>query len=375
MSDLGPVKLVLFFTRRISLHTWDEVGMFEREVAIYRRLQDHGVEVSFVTYGDAGDLQYADRIPGINILCNRWRLPLRWYERLLPLLHTWHLWRADVYKTNQTNGADVALSAARLWRKPLIARCGYMWSMLAKNRADGRQEGEVDQAIALERNVFNSADRVVVTTERMREYAVAEYRLPSSKVRVIPNYVLTDHFRPLPNADKHRHRICFIGRLNQEKNPLGLLVAIRGLDVELMMIGDGPLRGILEEEAKRNGLQVQFLGNQPHHELPCHLNSAALFVLLSPQEGHPKTLVEAMSCGLPVIGTDVPGIRELIEHRQSGFLCGASPAEIRAAIQEVLNDAGLRACMGRNARQFVVEHFALERVVEMELGLLKELVK
>ena len=47
-------RLVLFFTSGVSLRTWDEVGMFEREVAIYRRLQKHGVELSFVTYGDEG---------------------------------------------------------------------------------------------------------------------------------------------------------------------------------------------------------------------------------------------------------------------------------------------------------------------------------
>jgi len=54
------------------------------------------VQVSFVTYGDGSDLRYADRIPGIRILCNRWGLPPRRYERWLPLLHGWHLWRADV---------------------------------------------------------------------------------------------------------------------------------------------------------------------------------------------------------------------------------------------------------------------------------------
>jgi glycosyltransferase involved in cell wall biosynthesis len=79
-----------------------------------------------------------------------------------------------------------------------------------------------------------------------------------------------------------------------------------------------------------------------------------------------------MACGLPVIGTDVPGIRELIRHRETGYLCGTSPQEIRAAIQDVLDDMDLRTRMGCNAREFVVENFALEQVVEMELALLEE---
>ena len=58
MSDLRRIQLVLFFTHGVSLRTWGEVGMFEREVAIYRRPQKHGVELSFVTYGDEGDSIY-----------------------------------------------------------------------------------------------------------------------------------------------------------------------------------------------------------------------------------------------------------------------------------------------------------------------------
>ena len=80
---MASLRLVLFFTRGVSLRTWDQVGMFEREVAIYQRLQEHGVQMAFVTYGDASDLRYAGRIPGIRILCNRWGLS-RWrYDALL----------------------------------------------------------------------------------------------------------------------------------------------------------------------------------------------------------------------------------------------------------------------------------------------------
>ena len=128
------MHLVLFFTRGVSLQTWASVGSLEREIALYLRLGEKGVHVTFITYGGSGDLQYASQHDGIEILCNRWNLPPRWYERLLPFLHARILRSADVIKTNQTNGADVALRAARIWRKPLIARCGYMWSEFAQRR-------------------------------------------------------------------------------------------------------------------------------------------------------------------------------------------------------------------------------------------------
>ncbi len=374
MSDLGRIKLILFFTRGISLKTWDEVGMFERELAIYRCLQEHGVQVAFLTYGDARDLRYAERIHGIRILCNRWRLPLWCYERLLLVLHGWQLGRANIYKTNQANGADVALRVARRFGKPLIARCGYMWSRFAALE-QGADSKAAWRARTQEAQIFTAADRVVVTAEHMKQYIAEQYGLMNSRVAVIPNYVLTDLFRPDSKGNHKPGRICFVGRLEAQKNLFALLEAIRGLDVELEIIGDGSQREALKAAAREKGVNAFFLGNRPHAALPQHFNFAEIFILPSLYEGHPKTLLEAMACGLPVIGTDVPGIRELIRHRETGYLCTTSPDEIRAAIRNVVADADLRARMGRNAREFVVEHFALERVVEMEAALLKELVE
>jgi glycosyltransferase involved in cell wall biosynthesis len=367
---MTKTRLVLFFTRDISLKTWDEIGMFEREVALYRRLQEYGVQVSFVTYGDASDLAYADRLPGIHILCNRWGLSPERYEQLLPLLHWRHLLAARVYKTNQTEGAGVALLAKRLFRKKMIARCGYMWSLFFLNYKTAGTFYDAESLIRREREAFIRSDRVVVTTALMKEYAVEHYGLPSAKVWVIPNYVLTDLFKPSGESRPSDRRVIYVGRLSQEKNLLGLLQAIRGLDIELTMIGNGPQRQQLAERATSHGISVRFLGNQPHCELPKFLNQADLFVLPSYSEGHPKALLEAMACGLPVVGADVPGIRELIGHRQTGFLCDPSPDEIQAAILEVLGDERLKTKMGRLAREFVVENFSIDKILKLELNLL-----
>ena len=371
MSALGRIRLILFFTRGISLSTWDKIGMLEREVALYRRMHDYGIGVSFVTYGGAEDLRYAERIPGIPVLCNRWGLSQRFYARLLPLLYIPHLWRADIYKTNQTRGAETALRAAQFFRRPLVARCGYMWSQFI-DKGKGAGSKMAQQVRTQEAQVFTSSARVVVTAEHMKHYVAEQYGIANNKVTVIPNYVLTDIFRPDLDIICKPGRICFIGRLDAQKNLFALLGAISGLDVELEVIGDGPQRESLEVTAREEGVNACFLGNRPHMALPRHLNDAEIFVLPSLYEGHPKTLLEAMACGRPVIGADVPGIRELIHHRETGYLCGTSPAEIRVAIQDVRADKALQKKMGKNARQFVVEHFSLEKVLKMELSLLKD---
>jgi len=364
------MRLILFFTRGISLKTWDDVGMFEREVALYRQLQEHDVQSTFVTYGSGQDLGYTPRLNGIGIFCNRWRLPQSLYRQMLCRLYPFS-WRGSVVlKSNQLWGADVALRVARRCGKKFIARCGYLPSDFVA-RENGPDSSEAQRARVLERRVFSAADHVVVTTQSMRRVLLTDYSIAPERVTVIPNYVETELFRPAKNGSLRSKRICFVGRLEEQKNPLALLEAVKGLDVELSIIGNGSLGERLREEARRENLAVNFLGNVPHRELSEIFNRSALFVLPSLYEGHPKTLLEAMACGLPVVGTDVSGIREIICHRENGYLCGTSPMEIRAAIQELLADRDMSARLGRSAREFVVQHFALERVARMELEVLQ----
>ncbi|HLO18485.1 MAG TPA: glycosyltransferase family 4 protein [Anaerolineales bacterium] len=367
---MKPLHLVLFFTRNVSLRTWAQNGSLEREIALYRCLQQEGIRVSFITYGNKADLRFRDQLQDIEILCNRWNLPLGWYERLIPLLHARTLSDASLIKTNQTRGAEVALRVARVWHKPLIARCGYMWSDLA---AHSDRHLEAERARSIEGKVFPSARRVVVTTPLMKEYIIRHYNLSPAQVWVIPNFVLTDVFVP-DDSQSVPNRICFVGRFDQDKNLPALIRACAGLSVELYLIGDGQLRSALRDLAKQLNVKVQMPGNLPHHELPNLLRSAALFVLVSPHEGHPKSLLEAMACGVSVMGADSPGIREQIVHGETGWLCGTDPESIRAAIQHLLANPGLRHQLGLNARKYIVANYSLERIVEQELRLIKEIV-
>ena len=362
------LELVLFFTRGVALQTWDHIGMFDREVALYRRLQECGVHVTFVTYGNSTDLRYADRIRGICILCNRWSLPQKWYERLLPWLHARYLRQANVLKTNQTKGSDVALRAAYHWKKPLVARCGYMWS-----ESVGQQQGQMSAAAqharSIEARIFSAASQIIVTTPMMA--ADITERIPESAKRIviIPNYVEIDRFAPSDDV-RWDYDVIFIGRISPEKNVGALLEAVESLPVKLCIIGTGELQAEFQEKYAKLGERVFWSGNMPNKSLPAYLTRSRVFILPSHYEGHPKTLLEAMSCGLPVIGADRPGIRELLRHGETGWLCGTDARSIREAIQHLLLHPDLCMRMGHNARQFVVENFSLERVVEIEMRVL-----
>jgi glycosyltransferase involved in cell wall biosynthesis len=362
------VRLAVFFTQGVSLTTWDDVGSFDREVALYRRLQARGVAVSFVTYGNRDHRDYAHRIPGITILNNRWQLPPAVYARLISLLHRRTLRQCDIVKTNQIPGGEAALRTARWFGKPLIARCGYMWSF---NVAKEKGEQAAREARGVEETLFSAASRIVVTTAAMAADVKRRVEGAGERLHIVPNYVDVESFRPdagtLPQFD-----LAYVGRLAQEKNISSLLEAARAVGASLQLVGDGPLRQNLIDKPGDVNWQICWRRRVRNSDLPPVFRAAKVFVLPSSYEGHPKALIEAMACGLPVIGGDSPGIRELIRHGENGCLCGTDAASIRQAIRTLLGDEALRRRLGQAARAFAVEHFSLDRVVDLELEVLRQ---
>jgi glycosyltransferase involved in cell wall biosynthesis len=374
MADIKDIHLSLFFTKGISLEIWDKTGLLDREIALYKAMLPYLKRITFITYGNRMERRYRKILNGINLICNDFGLPSKFFIKSLPWLHplTWR--GSTIIKSNQIEGAIEGLKVAKKYGKKFIARCGYLRSDFMYRRY-GPSSEEFKRAIAMEEDVFRKADRIVVTTDWMKDMVINRYRLAEDRVYVIPNYVDTELFSPRKAPFNDSKKVCFVGRLEAQKNPLALIKAIQDTEVELIVVGDGPLGKDLREFVHSRGLRVKFLGNLPNRELPAIMNSAQLFVLPSLYEGHPKALIEAMACGLPVIGTNVPGIREIINHGETGFLCGTTPREIREAIMFLLREKGLCIKLGENARRFVLENFSMDRILNMELLLLEGLIK
>lgn len=363
------MDLTLFFTEGVSLQTWDSVGMLPREIALYAELGKRGVRVQFVTYGNRSDLALAEKLGGIEVTSNVWNLPKDFYRWSLESFPP----KGDIFKSNQVSGSDIALAAARKKKARFVARCGYLLSEFQAKK-HGVDSPAAQAAAELERKVFAQADRVIVTTHAMAETLSRRDGIGDERVSVIPNYVETDRFRPMRTAPGKRFRIGFVGRLDQQKNLPALVDAMAGLDAELALIGYGPQKDALEAKASDNKVDIKFMGNVVNSELPALLNTCQLFILPSLYEGHPKALIEAMACGLPVIGTNVPGIREMLVDRQNGLLCEPNADGLRSALRLAMADGELRERLGQAARAYAEQHFSLARVVDLELAVLNELV-
>jgi glycosyltransferase involved in cell wall biosynthesis len=285
-------------------------------------------------------------------------------------------------KTNQSSGGQTALRVAKHHRKPLVARCGFMWS-LNHTRRYGPRDRRTRHALRVEQKLFQGRGRgrgrgatlVQVTTDTMRDDITQ--RLGdgvANRVRVVPNFVDTDAFRPHPEIQP-AFDVVFVGRFGREKNVAALLEAVRDLPIRLLMIGGGgAMPAELQPIVEGGAAVVEWRGQVPHHQLAAALCEAKLFVLPSLYEGHPKALLEAMACGLPVLVTDRPGLREVVRHGVTGHICDVTPEALRQAIQTLLADEALRRRLGEAARAEVLERYSLDRIIEQETAVLEEAI-
>ena len=152
--------------------------------------------------------------------------------------------------------------------------------------------------------------------------------------------------------------LCYLGRLSAEKGLETLLAAMKGADAVLHILGDGPLKGRLEEIAERDNLSnVSFLGYKSGDELKQEIRSSRAVIVPSEwYENYPNSVMEAFALGKPVIGAKIGGIPEMVRDGETGWIFEPGNAtELRRRIELLLSDQDAAVVMGRKARSFVEE--------------------
>lgn len=355
-----------------SLRTWADWGILDRELALYRKLQEKNVRVSIVSYGGKEEYDFRSWIPEMRILPNWIGWSEKRYAHRLHQLHGLQLLKSHIYKTDQMIGADAAVRASRAWQTPLVARMGYDWSYNA-SQIHGDKPGYLKRVENIHRDALQQATQVVVTTRKIGARMIDKVPAVANKLSIIPDFVDTDLFKPMPCAKQYD--LIYVGHLIEIKNVRALLDAIEGTMFSIAMIGDGKLFEDLQGRFGTLDGRIHWFGRVANPELPKLLNQARAFVLPSLFEGQPRVLLEAMACGMPIIGSNVPGIDNLINHRITGYLCETDEKSIAAALEDVLSEHELMRAMGENARQYALDHFSLESVADREYRLLERKVR
>ncbi|MBN1392855.1 MAG: glycosyltransferase family 4 protein [Sedimentisphaerales bacterium] len=376
------MKLALFFTRGVSLESWLSTGLFDREKQLYEEhlRGGHFEKIYWLTYGSndaeiAGELKAAGRLhPDIAVFpmarCFPGKLGCLLYSFLMPLFRRRWLKSADVFKTNQMEGSWSAVIAKWLYRKPLVVRTGYTASLFADKKNDVKSKRDYER---IERFAYRHADIGIVASRADKKYICSKYNISPEKIEVLHNYVNTAVFYPT-ECEKYEDRVIFVGRLHPQKNLFNLIEAVSNNGLTLDIYGSGELHNELLAHAKKLNARVNFMGVIENDRMPAVLNRYRYYILPSFYEGMPKTLLEAMACGLVCIGTDVDGINEIIEDGVNGYLTRGTDAK---ALAETMNRAAQLPSdhIAQTAVRKIRDEFSLQIIAQQESRIITGLIK
>lgn len=288
------------------------------------------------------------------------------YLRLYRLLREL---QPDIIHTRNLATLECALVAA-LARVPFRIHGEHGWDV-------HDQYGNILKYKVLRRIINPFIQQFVTVSRDLREWLVARVGIPARKVLCICNGVDTQRFRPAAISPSSASNIVLIGsvtRFQEIKDPLNLVrafvearrgLASRGVNLRLLMLGDGPLRAeamALLESAGASGAASLPGGGSDVPELLRTLN---LFVLGSRREGISNTILEAMATGLPVIASATGGNLELIVPEMTGKL--VPPGDTSALADAIVTyalDAEMRARHGQAARARAENEYSLARMLE-----------
>ena len=229
------------------------------------------------------------------------------------------------------------------------------------------------------RRIIASADRLLAASEEIRDVALGLY--PHARAEALTNGVDTDLFRPgAARVDAGGRRRLIVPRRLFEKNGVEYFVRAMPLlaervDVEAVLVGDGPLRGKLETLARELGVadRLEFTGSKPHAQLPDLLRAADVAVIPSLMEATSVAALEAMSCGVPVAASNVGGLPQIVDESVGTLFRPADPAHLAERVAALL-EAGDRGTRGERARARVVEHWSSERLARRHVEIYEELI-
>jgi len=236
--------------------------------------------------------------------------------------------------------------------------------------------------------LVNNSSKTITNSTATRKFCL-DGGLDGKKIEVIPFGVDTDFFRPLDvHKDEEIFQILSVGYLIERKGFEYLIRAMPQVlkeheNARLNIVGSGPLESKLNELINELDLddEVEILKNVSDDELLMIYNSADLFVLPSivdsqgNTEGLGVVLLEAMSCGLPVMGSDVGGISDIIVNGETGLLFNEKDSEkIAEKIKFVIENKPQMEKIAENGTKEVKTNFSWERIAGLYLDLYKSLI-
>jgi len=231
----------------------------------------------------------------------------------------------------------------------------------------------------LARWTYEVTDKVICYTEEDKSI-LEDLGVDSDKIVVIHNGIDHELFTPR-EKEKNSNKILWIGRFTPGKGVEYLIDAFNFLvkdfpELRLVMVGRGPLRNVVEQKIDSLGLKgsISIIDFIPNSEIPNIYRASDCFVLPSLNEGLPRTILEAMACGIPVVCTKLPQLVDIV--RSCGLLVPSrDPESLADAVAKILSNERLAKRFGRNGRNKVVRKYTWKDTVIKTIRVFEELCK
>lgn len=354
-----------------------EVGGLESH-AFYlcRDLVRLGHEVTMVTSRSTPHAPREELMDGVKVV-RRWfpsRNPAGWVAHTVATIPTYlHLARAaDVLHAQTFASVLPAMLAKRRYNRPLVVTLHTSHFLKLAQKPAWQP---------VLRRIIRSADWLLTASAEIRDVALRLY--PHPRAEAVTNGVDTAMFQAvapsLPEPAAGRIRLIVPRRLFHKN---GVEYFVRALplireqmDVEAILVGDGPEREKLERIARELNVleQCHFLGARPNTEMPGLLRSASVAVFPSLMEATSVAALEAMSCGVPVAASHVGGLPEIVDETVGTLFEPADPADLAAKVVALLRRGDLAEVRTR-ARARVVRSWSNERLARRHVEIYQTLL-
>ncbi|HWF07890.1 MAG TPA: glycosyltransferase family 4 protein [Bryobacteraceae bacterium] len=225
--------------------------------------------------------------------------------------------------------------------------------------------------VPLERAAGRARGLIINVSEANRDLALKYKVAPAARMVTIHNGI-PDEPWTYSEPDGDEPAIVMVARFAPQKNQAMLLDAIAQIrrPFRVVFVGAGPTLAAVDEKARTMGLtgRVTFAGNRS--DVPAILRQSAIFALPTNWEGFPISILEAMRAGLPIVASDVGGVREAVVDGDNGFLVRRDDtSQLRRSLQTLLDDPEKRRRMALRSRQLFEQRFTAQHMLEKTFGL------
>ena len=292
--------------------------------------------------------------------------PVRDLRALLEIRSVLRQIKPDLVSTHSSKAGVLGRIAARLLGIPVVFTA-HGWAF-----TPGIPPREAAIYRWIERLAAPLATRIITVSEFDRQLALEHRLAPADRIVTVHNGMPDVPAALRADPARSPVRLIMIARFEPQKDHVTLfqaLAALRDEPWQLDLVGDGPLLPEARAMVEELGLagRVHFWGQRM--DVAERLSEAQVAVLITNWEGFPRSILEAMRAGLPVISSAVGGIVESLRDGETGFVVAQGDgAGLQQRLRQLLHDPELRARMGRSGRQRYERYFTLDHTLEKTLA-------